>query len=59
MLVNAPFVRRTATMLVITLMFGLFASTAEARDKLKVGDRAPASTFAGAKLVSGTAPPSS
>lgn len=53
-----PLIRRTGSVLVIALVLGLFAGTADAQ-KLKVGDPAPASTFSGAKLVSGDAPPSS
>jgi thiol-disulfide isomerase/thioredoxin len=52
-------VRHLAAFIAITVMLSVFSTTAQAREKLKVGSPAPASTFAGAQLVSGTAPPSS
>ena len=52
-------VRHLAAFIAITVMLSVFSTTAQAREKLKVGSPAPASTFAGAQLISGTAPPSS
>ncbi|MDG2030356.1 MAG: TlpA disulfide reductase family protein [Phycisphaerales bacterium] len=54
-----PNVRNLASLIAITVMLGVVSTSAQAREKLKVGSSAPASTFSGAKLVSGKAPPSS